>query len=102
MMCKETTTIKVKRTALNRYEWEEEREVDSCIADLAETLENAGIEIKGSCCYHGDDFGVVVLRDKRMLMICDLSDYRSFYWSILAVWTVVWNKCRVGFKRWMK
>ena len=98
-MCREgeTVLIRVSRSVLGRYEWKENREVDSCIADLAQALEQGGIEIKGSCCRHGEDFGVMVLQDGRMLMICDLPDYRSLRWAVVAGWQVVRN----GIRRWL-
>lgn len=97
-MCREdqTTLIKVKRSVIGRYEY---REVDSCIADLAQALEDAGIEIMGSCCYHGKDFGIMVLQDERMLMICDLPNYRSLRWAITAACQVVKNSIRRQLRR---
>ncbi|HNT30338.1 MAG TPA: hypothetical protein PKL83_05290 [bacterium] len=43
--------------------------VDSCLADLVQALNNAGIETTGCCCGHGKGDGDIQLADGRILII---------------------------------
>jgi hypothetical protein len=43
-------------------------EIDACIADIVEALQQAGIDMRTSCCGHGG-WGEIVLQDGRVLMI---------------------------------
>lgn len=43
--------------------------IDSCIADLVEALQLAGIDMRGSCCGHGVNQGRIDLQDGRILFI---------------------------------
>jgi hypothetical protein len=43
--------------------------VDSCIADLVQALNNAGVYTSNSCCGHGKTEGVIALHDGRELTI---------------------------------
>lgn len=45
--------------------------IDSCIADIVEALQNAGIDMRGCCCGHGKDLGDIHLQDGRVLVITD-------------------------------
>lgn len=43
--------------------------IDHCIAPIVEALQQAGINMKGSCCGHGKREGSIVLQDGRELVI---------------------------------
>jgi hypothetical protein len=43
--------------------------IDSCIAPIVSALQNAGIDMRGSCCGHGDGIGNIELADGRVLLI---------------------------------
>lgn len=44
-------------------------QIDSCIADIVEALQQGGIDMRGSCCGHGKGFGDIHLQDGRVLLI---------------------------------
>jgi hypothetical protein len=44
-------------------------QIDSCIADIVEALQQGGIDMRGSCCGHGKQFGDIQLQDGRVLLI---------------------------------
>ena len=43
--------------------------IDSCIADLVRALQNAGIDMRGSCCGHWKRLGRIELQDGRTLFV---------------------------------
>lgn len=43
--------------------------IDRCISELVGALDDAGILMRGSCCGHGKDDGVIILDDGRSLTI---------------------------------
>lgn len=43
--------------------------IDSCIADIVEALQKAGIDMRASCCGHRKDSGNIHLQDGRVLVI---------------------------------
>lgn len=43
--------------------------IDRCIADIVKALQEAGIDMRGSCCGHGRGPGEIVLQDGRVLRI---------------------------------
>jgi len=45
--------------------------IDNCIADLVAALQNAGIDMRGSCCGHDQYPGCILLRDGRVLILTD-------------------------------
>ncbi len=45
--------------------------VDTCIAPIVKALEEAGIVMRSSCCGHGEQLGVIMLQDKRLLLVVD-------------------------------
>ena len=45
--------------------------IDSCIADIVETLNAAGLITVASCCGHGRGIGSIALKDGRELLIAD-------------------------------
>lgn len=44
-------------------------QIDSCIADIVEVLQQGGIDMRGSCCGHDKRFGDIQLQDGRVLLI---------------------------------
>ncbi len=48
--------------------------IDKCIAPLVSALQEAGIDMRGSCCGHGKCPGNIMLQDGRYLFICDSLD----------------------------
>ncbi len=53
-----------------RAKWKRMR-IDACIAPLVRVLQEAGINMRGSCCGHGRGHGDIHLQDGRMLLILD-------------------------------
>jgi len=43
--------------------------IDACIASLVRALQEAGINMRGSCCGHGKKDGWIELQDGRILVI---------------------------------
>ena len=43
--------------------------IDSCIADIVQALQAAGIDMRGSCCGHYKGDGEIVLADGRILKV---------------------------------
>lgn len=43
--------------------------IDKCVAPLVEALQNANIDMRGSCCGHGEMNGDIHLQDGRVLVI---------------------------------
>lgn len=46
------------------YKW-----IDSCIAPIVKALQEAGIDMRASCCGHGKGDGKIILQDGRILII---------------------------------
>ncbi|MBC8435259.1 hypothetical protein H8D91_02030 [archaeon] len=44
-------------------------QVDACISSLVSALQKGGIDMRGSCCGHGEGLGEIHLQDGRMLLI---------------------------------
>lgn len=95
-MCRPGTTAEVmvktltNPVAMGEEKWKREP-IDSCIADVVEALQVGGIDMRGSCCGHGKDFGGIVLQDGRILSICPAADYRSLRWAARAAWQIIRN-----------
>lgn len=73
-MCKWGTSKVVKVTMQPDYynyftEWIKDCKVDSCIADIVETLEYNNVRMLASCCGHGKDDGKILLKDRSELII---------------------------------
>ena len=49
--------------------------IDGCIAPLVAALQLAGIDMRGSCCGHGERDGEIVLADGRGLLVKSAADY---------------------------
>lgn len=43
--------------------------IDSCIADIVQALNDAGIYTANCCCGHGETHGSIILHDGRVLVI---------------------------------
>lgn len=43
--------------------------IDSCIADIVQALQTAGIDMRASCCGHGTPNGQIDLMDGRTLIV---------------------------------
>ncbi len=43
--------------------------IDSCIAPIVDALQKAGIDMRASCCGHGNGNGEIELEDGRKLII---------------------------------
>ena len=70
-------------TGKTKWKWEQ---IDSCIAELVDALQTAGIDMRGSCCGHGKDFGDIHLQDGRVLVITDISYMtQEWQWGFRAV-----------------
>lgn len=55
-----------------------DKKIDSCIADLVQALQSGGIDMRGSCCGHGDTIGDIHLQDGRMLLVLDKDKARQW------------------------
>lgn len=53
-----------------RAKWKDAK-IDSCIAPLVQALQDGGIDMRGSCCGHGNGIGDIHLQDGRILLIVD-------------------------------
>lgn len=64
-------------------------EVDACIIQLVQALNDAGIETVASCCGHGNSPGSIVLRDGRELIVTSFETARwldKFFPDIWGKW----------------
>jgi len=69
--CPGEKTVRVKIPADLSYtgnERQKDAKIDSCIADIVEALQAAGIDMRASCCGHGKQ-GSILLQDGRKLII---------------------------------
>ena len=73
-MCEYGTTkpvsvkIPADLSATGKSYWKR-AQIDACIAPLVEALQDAGIDMRGSCCGHGKREGHIQLQDGRCLLI---------------------------------
>ena len=75
-MCNSTRNVRVKIAAdvsCNGSEKWKDCKIDSCIADLVQALQLAGINMRSSCCGHGKGEGEITLADGRMLLVLSKS-----------------------------
>lgn len=49
--------------------------IDSCIAQIVEALNRAGVPTDSSCCGHGKSDGGILLADGRALVIRDTAEW---------------------------
>lgn len=100
-MCKWGTTVPTKvwipadMSATGEARWCV-KPIDSCVADIVRALQDGGINMRGSCCGHGKDFGNIILEDGRILSVCPAADYRSLKWALRAAWQIIRNTRLVG------
>lgn len=76
--------------------------IDHCISDIVEALQEHGIDMRGSCCGHGELWGNIHLQDGRVLLIVD----DRLYWrttrllvNMLLKWSRYWISKRL-FREW--
>lgn len=71
IMCNETKPVNVKIPAdlshTGKAYWKDAK-IDACIADIVDALQASGIDMRGSCCGHGN-WEEIFLQDGRVLMI---------------------------------
>ena len=73
-MCKWGTSKKVRvkipadLSSTDKEKWKMV-DIDSCIADIVEALQKAGIDMRASCCGHNEYVGFITLQDGRILVI---------------------------------
>jgi hypothetical protein len=73
-------------SATGEARWKDEP-IDACIADLVRALQEGGVDMRGSCCGHGSDFGRISLRDGRTLIVTDYTyDQAHMRWALKALW----------------
>lgn len=81
-MCKwdDTVLVKVKISAdldrTGKVHWRS-KAIDSCIAPIVRVLQESGIDMRGSCCGHGEFPGTIHLQDGRLLLIVNADKYWS-------------------------
>jgi len=46
-----------------------EKKIDSCITPIVKALQEGGIDMRASCCGHGNGNGKILLQDGRNLII---------------------------------
>lgn len=101
-MCEwgDTTTVRVKvpadLSATGKVRWKD-AQIDSCIAQLVAALQTGGVDMRGSCCGHGEHLGDIHLQDGRILLIADGQQWftrRGRYlfrlWLSWVRWYVKW------------
>jgi len=76
---KRTVWVKIpadlSATGFDRFKWEM---IDECIAPIIQALQQGGVDMRGSCCGHGDTYGYIALQDGRQLLIFDDKQYKKF------------------------
>ena len=81
-MCKgKTVLLRVKIPADlscdGRQRWKRVP-IDSCIASLVEALQEGGVDMRGSCCGHGQRNGHIDLEDGRGLLILSPGENQKY------------------------
>lgn len=77
---RETRNVMVKIPAdLNCTKKEEfiMMKIDSRIADIVDSLQKGGMDMRSSCCGHGKGFGDILLQDGRILLV----DHKGEWWG---------------------
>lgn len=75
-MCKWGNSIKTRvkipaeLSSTGKDKWKDVG-IDSCIAPFVDALQKGGIDMRASCCGHGEAPGTIHLQDGRILMIID-------------------------------
>ena len=73
-MCRhgDTVTLRLRTMAQVSHHGEDywrDWSIDRCIAPIVKALQDAGIDMLGSCCGHGKGDGSILLADGRELVI---------------------------------
>lgn len=70
--CRDVVMLRLKIPAdlscTGQAKWRDCR-IDKCLASIVTALQAAGIDMRGSCCGHGERPGEIHLADGRMLLI---------------------------------
>jgi hypothetical protein len=77
-----TTPVIIKIPADLSFSGEEywkEMKIDSCIAQIVKALQEGGINMRGSCCGHGNGSGDIHLQDGRALLILSKEEADIYY-----------------------
>jgi len=54
-------------------------QIDACIAPIVAALQKAGVDMRGSCCGHGNGEGNIQLQDGRSLIILSPKQAEDYY-----------------------
>ena len=76
-----TTLVRVKiaaRLSCDGKEKWKECKIDSCIAPIVKALQDAGIDMLGSCCGHGQYQGHITLADGSGIVIQTKAEHWKF------------------------
>lgn len=65
--------------------------IDKCIAPIVKALQDAGIDMRGSCCGHGKREGTIALEDGRGLLIMSKKDYQKYVCKITSISSPIIN-----------
>lgn len=68
--------IDAESSHTGKFRWDT-KPVDSCIADLVQALNDAGLYTGGSCCGHGKHAGTISLHDGRVLELKHMSNFET-------------------------
>lgn len=52
--------------------------IDACLAPIINALQLAGVDMRGSCCGHGEQFGEIYLQDGRLLLVLRPEQAREY------------------------
>ncbi len=83
----EVHLVKVKIAAdlsCNGQEKWKEMGIDTCIAPMVRAFQEAGIDMRGSCCGHGRGFGNIELADGSGLLILSRKEFQDWLSSLCA------------------
>jgi len=84
-MCNEQTLVYVKIPAdlsSTRKEKWKNAQIDKCIAPIVKALQDANIDMRGSCCGHGKREGNIYLEDGRGILILSEKDYEKYLTNV--------------------
>jgi len=70
--CNETipvmVTVPKDLSSTKKQKWKQCK-IDKCIAPIVQSLQSANIDMRGSCCGHGEIDGYIQLQDGRVLIV---------------------------------
>lgn len=75
----ETVWVKIPAdlSSTSKVKWKQCR-IDSPVAGLVNALQLNGIDMRGSCCGHGKQFGEIHLQDGRLLLVLSPDQAREY------------------------